>query len=62
MNCFYLSLLDLHCTVLYIVGKKSKTIFDFWLMLEKGGFQFCAILRHFVNIMWLMLTLTLKIV
>ena len=22
------------------LGKKSKTIFDFWLMLEKRGFQF----------------------
>ena len=25
---------------LVIIGKKSKTIFDFWLMLEKPGFQF----------------------
>ena len=24
----------------YSLGKKSKTIFDFWLMLEKRGFQF----------------------
>ena len=23
-----------------MIGKKSKTIFDFWLMLEKQGFQF----------------------
>ncbi len=49
-----------------VIGKKSKTILNFLLMLEKRGFQFlleevCGSCAIFLNFVWLMLTLTLKI-